>query len=119
VWQTRLEELGIPHGEIVDAHYGSGCPSATPTTSPWNSSHRPHRRERPPTGRDRPAGSSQMVSPPDDRKYCWRPPEWRHSRNLMFSIARGCAPGPQGRPNRPSSTISPGVGRRRRPIDGP
>ena len=23
-WQTRLEELGIPHGEIVDAHYGSG-----------------------------------------------------------------------------------------------
>ena len=24
VWQARLEELGIPHGEIVDAHYGSG-----------------------------------------------------------------------------------------------
>ena len=23
-WQARLEELGIPHGEIVDAHYGSG-----------------------------------------------------------------------------------------------
>jgi glyoxylase I family protein len=23
-WQTRLEELGIPHGEVVDAHYGSG-----------------------------------------------------------------------------------------------
>ena len=24
VWQTRLEELGVPHGEIVDAPYGSG-----------------------------------------------------------------------------------------------
>ena len=24
VWQARLQELGIPHGEIVDAHYGSG-----------------------------------------------------------------------------------------------
>jgi glyoxylase I family protein len=23
-WQARLEELGIAHGEIVDAHYGSG-----------------------------------------------------------------------------------------------
>jgi glyoxylase I family protein len=23
-WQAKLEELGIPHGEIVDAHYGSG-----------------------------------------------------------------------------------------------
>jgi glyoxylase I family protein len=23
-WQARLEELGIPHGEVVDAHYGSG-----------------------------------------------------------------------------------------------
>jgi glyoxylase I family protein len=23
-WQARLEALGIPHGEIVDAHYGSG-----------------------------------------------------------------------------------------------
>jgi glyoxylase I family protein len=23
-WQARLQELGIPHGEIVDAHYGSG-----------------------------------------------------------------------------------------------
>jgi glyoxylase I family protein len=23
-WQARLEELGIPHGGIVDAHYGSG-----------------------------------------------------------------------------------------------
>jgi glyoxylase I family protein len=23
-WQARLDELGIPHGEIVDAHYGSG-----------------------------------------------------------------------------------------------
>jgi putative membrane protein len=34
------------------------------------------------------------------------------------AIARECAPGPQGRPNRPPSTISPGVGRRRRPIDG-
>jgi glyoxylase I family protein len=22
-WQARLEELGIPHGGIVDAHYGS------------------------------------------------------------------------------------------------
>jgi hypothetical protein len=35
-----------------------------------------------------------------------------------FWDARECAPGPQGRPNRPPSTISPGVGRRRRPIDG-
>jgi catechol 2,3-dioxygenase-like lactoylglutathione lyase family enzyme len=23
-WATRLDELGISHGEIVDAHYGSG-----------------------------------------------------------------------------------------------
>jgi catechol-2,3-dioxygenase len=23
-WQARLEALGIPHGGIVDAHYGSG-----------------------------------------------------------------------------------------------
>jgi len=23
-WVTRLDELGYPHGEIVDAHYGSG-----------------------------------------------------------------------------------------------
>ncbi len=23
-WQARLDELGIPHGGIVDAHYGSG-----------------------------------------------------------------------------------------------
>lgn len=23
-WQTRLDELGISHGGIVDAHYGSG-----------------------------------------------------------------------------------------------
>lgn len=23
-WKTRLDELGIEHGEIVDAHYGSG-----------------------------------------------------------------------------------------------
>jgi len=23
-WQARLDELGIPHGDIVDAHYGSG-----------------------------------------------------------------------------------------------
>jgi catechol 2,3-dioxygenase-like lactoylglutathione lyase family enzyme len=23
-WQTRLDELGVPHGGIVDAHYGSG-----------------------------------------------------------------------------------------------
>jgi glyoxylase I family protein len=22
-WQARLEKLGIPHGGIVDAHYGS------------------------------------------------------------------------------------------------
>jgi hypothetical protein len=35
-----------------------------------------------------------------------------------FSGCARSAPGPQGRPNRPSSTISPGVGRRRRPIDG-
>jgi glyoxylase I family protein len=24
VWEGRLDELGIPHGGIVDAHYGSG-----------------------------------------------------------------------------------------------
>jgi hypothetical protein len=35
-----------------------------------------------------------------------------------FSGTRECAPGPQGRPNRPSSTIPPVVGRRGRPIDG-
>ena len=23
-WSARLDELGITHGEIVDAHYGSG-----------------------------------------------------------------------------------------------
>ena len=23
-WQDRLEELGVKHGGIVDAHYGSG-----------------------------------------------------------------------------------------------
>lgn len=23
-WEARLEELGIAHGDIVDAHYGSG-----------------------------------------------------------------------------------------------
>lgn len=23
-WEARLDELGIPHGGIVDAHYGSG-----------------------------------------------------------------------------------------------
>jgi glyoxylase I family protein len=23
-WATRLDELGVEHGEIVDAHYGSG-----------------------------------------------------------------------------------------------
>jgi glyoxylase I family protein len=23
-WVSRLEELGVPHGGIVDAHYGSG-----------------------------------------------------------------------------------------------
>jgi glyoxylase I family protein len=23
-WQKRLDDLGIPHGGIVDAHYGSG-----------------------------------------------------------------------------------------------
>jgi hypothetical protein len=44
--------------------------------------------------------------------------EWRRSRKLVFWDARECAPGPQGRPNRPPSTIPPGVGRRRRPIDG-
>jgi len=37
---------------------------------------------------------------------------------VVFWDARECAPGPQGRLNRPSSTISLVVGRRRRPIDG-
>jgi glyoxylase I family protein len=22
-WKTRLDELGVPRGEVVDAHYGS------------------------------------------------------------------------------------------------
>jgi hypothetical protein len=35
-----------------------------------------------------------------------------------FLNARECAPSPQGRPDRPSSTISPVVGRRRRPTTG-
>jgi hypothetical protein len=35
-----------------------------------------------------------------------------------FSEMRDSAPGPQGGLNRPSSIIPPGVGRRRRPIDG-
>jgi hypothetical protein len=38
--------------------------------------------------------------------------------NWFSEIARECAPGPQGRLNRPPSSLSPGVGRRRRPIDG-
>lgn len=29
-WQTRLDELGIDHGGIVDAHYGSGLSFADP-----------------------------------------------------------------------------------------
>jgi hypothetical protein len=37
---------------------------------------------------------------------------------IGFWDARECAPGPQGRPNRPPSTIPLVVGRRRRPIDG-
>jgi hypothetical protein len=36
----------------------------------------------------------------------------------VSEIARDSAPGPYDRLNRPPSTISPGVGRRRRPIDG-
>jgi hypothetical protein len=56
-WQARLEALGIPHGEIVDATTARGCPSATPTTSSKSSSRRPDRSQRRPTGRDRPAGS--------------------------------------------------------------
>ena len=44
--------------------------------------------------------------------------DWRRSRNLVFWRCVRSAPGPQGRANRPPSTISPGVGRRRRPIDG-
>jgi hypothetical protein len=47
-----------------------------------------------------------MVSPPDDRKYCWRPPEWRRSLNLV-SLSRECAPSPQGRPNRPPPRFRP------------
>jgi hypothetical protein len=35
---------------------------------------------------------------------------WRRSHKLVSEIARECAPGPQGRLNRPPSTISPGVG---------
>jgi catechol 2,3-dioxygenase-like lactoylglutathione lyase family enzyme len=60
-WQARLEELGIPHGGIVDAHYGSGSPSATPTTSPWSSSRRPGRPvRRPPTRRRRSSQGSSV-----------------------------------------------------------
>jgi hypothetical protein len=44
--------------------------------------------------------------------------EWLRGRSWFSEIARECAPGPQGRPNRPSSTILLVVGRRRRPIDG-
>jgi hypothetical protein len=58
------------------------------------------------------AGMARLQIPCDEM---W---EWRHSRKLIFSDARKCAPGPQGRPNRPSSIILLVVGRRRRPIDG-
>jgi hypothetical protein len=43
---------------------------------------------------------------------------WERSRRLVSEIARECAPGPQARLNRPSSTILLVGGRRRRPIDG-
>jgi len=36
----------------------------------------------------------------------------------IFITENGCAPGLQGRPQSPAFTIPPGVGRRRRPVDG-
>jgi glyoxylase I family protein len=33
-WQTRLDELGIKHGGIVDAHYGSGLSFRDPDNIP-------------------------------------------------------------------------------------
>ena len=70
---------------------------------------------------------SEPSSPPQERRQL--PPasverchgEMRNggvAAGWFSEIARECAPGPQGRPNRPSSTILLVVGRRRRPIDG-
>jgi hypothetical protein len=44
--------------------------------------------------------------------------QWEAQPPPELCDAHECRPGPQGRPNRPPSTIPPGVGRRRRPIDG-
>ena len=33
-WSARLDELGIAHGEIVDAHYGSGLSFRDPDNIP-------------------------------------------------------------------------------------
>ena len=40
-WVSRLGELGIENGAIVDAPYGSGLSFATLTVLPWSSSHHP------------------------------------------------------------------------------
>jgi glyoxylase I family protein len=39
-WRSRLEKLGIEHGGIKDASYGSGVSFRDPTTTPWSSSAR-------------------------------------------------------------------------------
>jgi hypothetical protein len=69
-------------------------------------------------------GTSQSASEPtepDTVREGIRPSECGdggEAASWFSLIARECAPGPQGRPNRPSSTIPPVVGRRRRPIHG-
>jgi catechol 2,3-dioxygenase-like lactoylglutathione lyase family enzyme len=57
-WQARLDELGIPHREIVDAHYGSGLSFRDPDNIALElSSPRPDRSEPRPQAGDRPTGS--------------------------------------------------------------
>ena len=43
-WERRLTEMGVPHGGIVDAHYGSGLSFRDPETSRWSCSR--HRDDR-------------------------------------------------------------------------
>jgi hypothetical protein len=68
----------------------------------------------------------RVVAPeaaPPTKLVIWERAIWRYgsggaAAGWCSGIACECAPGPQGRLNRPSSTISLVVGRRRRLIDG-
>jgi hypothetical protein len=51
-WATHLNDLGIDHGDIVDAHYSQGYPSPTPmASSPSSCSRRRSRHRRTRGGR--------------------------------------------------------------------